>query len=154
MRRAGVREARQDLTSLLEDVRKGREVVITERGRPVARLVPITLKSLSRIWRPSVARPAPSNRLCRRLSSTTGTIACEPHRFRGRGAAWPEPVYLDASALVKLFVPEPESDALNAALIGAGNVVVSDLAVTEMASAIGRRIREHRVPLGGPPSPA
>lgn len=41
MRSAGVREARQDLTSLLEDVRKGREVIITERGRPVARLVPI-----------------------------------------------------------------------------------------------------------------
>lgn len=41
MRSAGVREARQDLTALLADVRKGREVVITERGRPVARLVPI-----------------------------------------------------------------------------------------------------------------
>jgi prevent-host-death family protein len=41
MRTAGVREARQDLTSLLEDVRKGREVIITDRGRPVARLVPV-----------------------------------------------------------------------------------------------------------------
>ena len=41
MRSAGVREARQNLTSLLEEVRKGREVVITERGRPVARLVPV-----------------------------------------------------------------------------------------------------------------
>ena len=41
MRTAGVREARQDLTGLLEDVRKGREVVITDRGRPVARLVPV-----------------------------------------------------------------------------------------------------------------
>jgi prevent-host-death family protein len=41
MRSAGIREARQELTSLLDDVRKGREVVITERGRPVARLVPI-----------------------------------------------------------------------------------------------------------------
>jgi prevent-host-death family protein len=41
MRTAGIREARQDLTSLLEDVRKGREVVITDRGRPVARLVPV-----------------------------------------------------------------------------------------------------------------
>jgi prevent-host-death family protein len=41
MRKAGVREARQDLTSLLDDVRKGREVVITERGRPVAKLVPV-----------------------------------------------------------------------------------------------------------------
>lgn len=41
MRTAGVRKARQDLTSLLDDVRKGREVLITECGRPVARLVPI-----------------------------------------------------------------------------------------------------------------
>lgn len=41
MRSAGIREARQDFTALLEDVRKGREVVITERGRPVARLVPV-----------------------------------------------------------------------------------------------------------------
>lgn len=41
MRTAGVREARQNLTDLLDDVKKGREVVITERGRPVARLVPV-----------------------------------------------------------------------------------------------------------------
>jgi len=45
MRTAGVREARQDLTSLLDDVRKGREVVITDRGRPVARLVPVRAPS-------------------------------------------------------------------------------------------------------------
>ena len=41
MRTAGVREARQNLTDLLDDVKKGREVVITERGRPVARLAPV-----------------------------------------------------------------------------------------------------------------
>jgi prevent-host-death family protein len=40
MRAAGIREARQNLSLLLEEVRKGREVVITDRGRPVARLVP------------------------------------------------------------------------------------------------------------------
>ena len=40
MRTAGVREARQNLSALLDEVRMGREVVITERGRPVARLVP------------------------------------------------------------------------------------------------------------------
>ncbi len=40
MRRAGVREARQNLSALLEEVKKGREIVITERGRPVAKLVP------------------------------------------------------------------------------------------------------------------
>ncbi|HVT03787.1 MAG TPA: type II toxin-antitoxin system prevent-host-death family antitoxin [Thermoanaerobaculia bacterium] len=41
MRKAGVREARQNLTALLDDVKKGREVLITERGRAVARLAPV-----------------------------------------------------------------------------------------------------------------
>src|SRR5438132_1206354 len=36
MRSAGIREARQNLSALLEEVRKGREVVITEHGRPRA----------------------------------------------------------------------------------------------------------------------
>jgi prevent-host-death family protein len=40
VRVAGVREARQNLSALLEEVRKGRHIVITERGRPVAKLVP------------------------------------------------------------------------------------------------------------------
>ena len=40
MRTAGVREARQNLSALLDEVKKGREVVITERGRPVVKLVP------------------------------------------------------------------------------------------------------------------
>ena len=40
MRTAGVREARQNLSALLDEVKKGREIVITERGQPVAKLVP------------------------------------------------------------------------------------------------------------------
>jgi len=40
MRTAGVREARQNLSALLDEVKKGREVMITEHGRPVAKLVP------------------------------------------------------------------------------------------------------------------
>ncbi|MGH7709103.1 MAG: type II toxin-antitoxin system Phd/YefM family antitoxin [Vulcanimicrobiaceae bacterium] len=40
MKRAGIREVRQNLSILLEDVRNGREILITDRGRPVARLVP------------------------------------------------------------------------------------------------------------------
>jgi len=55
---------------------------------------------------------------------------------------WVEPIYLDASALVKLVVPEPESDDMNQALVGLTDVIVSDLALTEMASALGRRARE------------
>jgi prevent-host-death family protein len=40
MRSTGIREARQHLSAILDEVRKGREVVITDRGRPVARIVP------------------------------------------------------------------------------------------------------------------
>ena len=40
MRTAGVRAARQNLSALLDEVKHGREVVITEHGRPVAKLVP------------------------------------------------------------------------------------------------------------------
>jgi prevent-host-death family protein len=39
-RQAGVREAKARLSELLRDVQLGREWVITERGRPIARLVP------------------------------------------------------------------------------------------------------------------
>ena len=42
MKTAGIREARQNLSALLETIGRGREVVITDRGRPVARLVPPT----------------------------------------------------------------------------------------------------------------
>lgn len=41
MKTAGVREARQQFSKLLDAVKRGREIVITEHGRPVARLVPL-----------------------------------------------------------------------------------------------------------------
>jgi prevent-host-death family protein len=44
MRQAGVREARQNLSKLLREVQRGREIVITERGVAVARLVPMRLR--------------------------------------------------------------------------------------------------------------
>ena len=40
MRTVGVGEARRNLSALVNEVKKGREIVITERGRPVAKLVP------------------------------------------------------------------------------------------------------------------
>jgi prevent-host-death family protein len=43
--RAGIRQARQNLSALIDEVRKGREVVIEERGKPVAKLVPIARAS-------------------------------------------------------------------------------------------------------------
>src|SRR5207253_10491381 len=40
MKEAGIREARQNLSALIAEVRKGHEVTITDRGKAVARLVP------------------------------------------------------------------------------------------------------------------
>ena len=50
MRKAGIREARQKLSALIQEVKKGREIMITERGKPVARLVPL---------RPLAGKPFP-----------------------------------------------------------------------------------------------
>lgn len=38
--RVGVRELRQDLSRYLERVKHGEDIVVTERGREVARLIP------------------------------------------------------------------------------------------------------------------
>lgn len=40
MKEAGIREARQNLSGLLAEVARGHEVTITDRGKPVARLLP------------------------------------------------------------------------------------------------------------------
>mgnify|MGYP005606871391 FL=1 len=68
-----------------------------------------------------------------------------PQGPKASDPTWPEPLYLDASALVKLLVPEPDSDTLNQALVGAEDVIISDLALTEVASALGRRLRGRRL---------
>ena len=47
MRSAGLREVREHLSMLLDEVGKGREVLITDRGRPVARLVPAAVSKPS-----------------------------------------------------------------------------------------------------------
>ena len=57
-------------------------------------------------------------------------------------AALPGPVYFDSSALIKLYVPEPGSDELNRSVEGRNDLLVSDLALTEVVSAVARRLRE------------
>lgn len=55
------------------------------------------------------------------------------------------PVYLDSSALAKIYVPEPESAELDASLSGRTDLLVSTLAVTEVTSALSRLVREKRL---------
>ena len=40
-RQVGIRELRANLSRLLDAVKEGREIVVTDRGKPVARLVPL-----------------------------------------------------------------------------------------------------------------
>lgn len=58
------------------------------------------------------------------------------------------PVYLDTSALAKIYLPESGSDALEAMLLGRRDLIVSDLAATELASAVARRTREGELAAG------
>jgi prevent-host-death family protein len=43
----GIREAKIHLSHLLKKVRRGMEIVITERGKPVGKIVPLRRSSLS-----------------------------------------------------------------------------------------------------------
>ncbi len=54
----------------------------------------------------------------------------------------PGALYCDASALVKLYVPEKESDELNQIVEGRRDLLVSDLSITEIVSSLSRRRRE------------
>jgi len=129
MKTAGIREARQSLSVLLEDVRKGHEVVITDRGKPVARLVPPL---------PLSAQPFGSRAAFRRSLKAlrAGDAGGRPAR------RWPKdlpgPLYLGPTVLAKLYRPEPDSDALDRALRGRRDLTVSDLAVSEMLAALSR----------------
>jgi predicted nucleic acid-binding protein len=51
-------------------------------------------------------------------------------------------IYLDSSALAKLYVPEPESDGLDAFLRGRRDLFISELAMTEVLSTVARKRRE------------
>ena len=60
-------------------------------------------------------------------------------RVRSLRPDLPGPLYLDASALARLYFPEPGSDALDRALRGRRDLTVSDLALTELVAGFACR---------------
>jgi predicted nucleic acid-binding protein len=60
----------------------------------------------------------------------------------------PGPVYCDSSALLKLYLTEPGSEEFNRTVEGRVDLVVSDLAVTEIVSALSRHLRQGALPRG------
>ena len=57
-------------------------------------------------------------------------------------ASVPGPIYCDASALLKLYVSESGSTEFNRTVEGRTDLLVSDLAVTEVVSALAHRVRQ------------
>jgi len=51
------------------------------------------------------------------------------------------PVYVDTSALVKFYYPEEGSDRVEAVLLKADRVYISDLTMVEVASALIQKVR-------------
>lgn len=61
------------------------------------------------------------------------------------GSAPLGPLYCDTSALLKLYVREPGSDVFNRMVEGRDDLVVSDLVITEVVSALSRQLRQGSV---------
>lgn len=54
----GIRELRADLSKYVKRVRAGEEVVVTDHGKAVARLVPIGERKIDRLIREGLVIPA------------------------------------------------------------------------------------------------
>jgi prevent-host-death family protein len=59
--RVGVRELRQNLSRYLERVKAGEELIVTEHGREVARLIPVAAEAYAELA--AVGASAPTGRL-------------------------------------------------------------------------------------------
>jgi prevent-host-death family protein len=86
MNKASVTEAKNRLSALIDRVKAGSSVLIVERGRPVARLEPLTsIKGeqggrLSRLLRDGLIRP-------RRGAAPRDVFTSRPPRVRGNASA-------------------------------------------------------------------
>jgi prevent-host-death family protein len=80
MKKASITEAKNHLSALIDGLKRGSPVLIVDRGRPVARLEPVTSLGeseqdgrLSRLIREGVVRPA-------RTSLSRALFAAQPPR--------------------------------------------------------------------------
>jgi uncharacterized protein len=72
------------------------------------------------------------------MGDPSATEASEDSRLPSADAG----IYLDSSALAKLYVPEAESEKLDSFLHGRRGLMISELAIAEVLSAVARRKRE------------
>jgi len=86
MKKASITEAKNNLSSLIDSLKGGSPVLIVDRGRPVARLEPVTTgvtpeddSRLARLVRDGVVRPA-------RAAVPTAVFTRKPPRPRKRAS--------------------------------------------------------------------
>jgi prevent-host-death family protein len=133
MKKAGIREVRQNLSALIEEVRKGHEITITDRGKPVAILIPPPPAGT----RPFAGRSAFRKKMPK-LKETSRRESSMAAKSESEGLG----IYVDSSAFAKLYVPEPGSARLDRLLRGRTDLMTSERSVTELISAVARRRRE------------
>lgn len=78
MAEAGIRELRNHLSQYLGRVRTGEELVITDRGTAIARILPMDQpRPFDRLVRDGLIEPAPTaaHRRPRRRAKTKGTVS-------------------------------------------------------------------------------
>jgi prevent-host-death family protein len=85
MKKASITEAKNNLSALIDSVKGGSPVLIVDRGRPVARLEPVSAlrpdddSRLARLVREGIVRPA-------RRSAPKELLATKPPRLK-KGAS-------------------------------------------------------------------
>lgn len=87
MKKVGITEAKNRLSALIDGLKGGSRVLIVDRGRPVARLEPVTSGGkneqngrLSRLIRDGVVRPG-------RAALPRSLLTDEPPRMKGGASA-------------------------------------------------------------------
>jgi len=87
MKKASITEAKNRLSALIDGLKRGSPVLIVDRGRPVARLEPVTSLGegeqdgrLSRLIREGIVRPG-------RTSLSSSLFTAQPPRPKGDASA-------------------------------------------------------------------
>jgi len=76
MAEVGIRELRDHLSKYLEDVQAGEALVVTDRGRAIARVVPMNgERTLDRLIREGKVTPAARKRALPTPMSTKGSVS-------------------------------------------------------------------------------
>ena len=140
-----VTELRAHLSDWLQRARQGDEVVITDRGVPVARLLGLSATAvLERLAAEGVIGQAGGGPAAGSVRASPSPSAPAGGRHRQRTAALTMPlVYFDSSALVKLLTEEEGSDLAAELWDGCDAALASRLAYPEVRAALAASARNH-----------